>query len=153
MLFSWPTGKKNYLASENNWLLASDALKELLGDMSARMDDETTIHLLAHSMGSRVLTQAVRLLREEPNGEAPFGELILAAPDIDAETFRGWADDITPKARRVTSCVRQRQGPAGVPAHPRRRGESRRGTPGAGLSASGDDRRVEGHQRPFVPGG
>lgn len=102
MLFSWPTGNKNYLASENNWLLASDALKEFLGDMLVQIDDETTIHLLAHSMGSRVLTQAVRLLRAELSTQTRFAELILAAPDIDAETFRGWAGQITPMARRVT---------------------------------------------------
>ena len=56
------------------------------------------IHLLAHSMGSRVLTRAItRIEPDESLGEEPYFDLVvLGAPDIDRIVFR---DDIAPRLR------------------------------------------------------
>lgn len=71
----------------------------------ARDSGARRIHLVAHSMGNRVVTNVLKRLAEESAyREIPrFNEVILAAPDVDAETFR---HDIAPKivdtADRVT---------------------------------------------------
>lgn len=60
------------------------------------------VHVIAHSMGNRVLTGALRSLRVE-DGDPFFDQVILAAPDINALLFqrriepaiRGSADRIT----------------------------------------------------------
>ncbi|WP_214226153.1 alpha/beta hydrolase [Pedobacter sp. B4-66] len=53
------------------------------------------IHLIAHSMGNRALTDALMLLhQEEFHKTFLFNQIILAAPDIDAQLF---LRDIAPK--------------------------------------------------------
>jgi esterase/lipase superfamily enzyme len=62
------------------------------------------IHLIAHSMGNRALTETLQRLRATTTPGAPlFDEIVLAAPDVDAETFRDdIAPAILPTAARVT---------------------------------------------------
>ncbi len=62
------------------------------------------IHLIAHSMGNRALTSALRYLSYEPAATRPrFREVILTAPDIDADVFkRDIAPAIVQTANRVT---------------------------------------------------
>jgi esterase/lipase superfamily enzyme len=62
------------------------------------------IHIIAHSMGNRALTEAlVRLNDEEFFNDFEFNQIILAAPDVDATVF---LEDIAPKlggwANRMT---------------------------------------------------
>jgi esterase/lipase superfamily enzyme len=65
-----------------------------LKDFAAQSDAEH-IYLIAHSMGTRVLTGALKeLVLEDPSIRDKFDEIILAAPDIDADTFRR---DIAPR--------------------------------------------------------
>jgi esterase/lipase superfamily enzyme len=62
-----------------------------------------TVHLIAHSMGNRALSNALNLVAAhhvEP--QAHFREVILTAPDIDADTFKGLAQSIESTADRVT---------------------------------------------------
>ena len=47
----------------------------------------TKIHLIAHSMGNVVLTEALAQLDRDTVDRLKFGELILAAPDIDPARF------------------------------------------------------------------
>jgi esterase/lipase superfamily enzyme len=70
-------------------------------DALASQSTARTIHIVAHSMGSRVLAHALR----DMDPEAPsrrFREIMLAAPDIDAEVFEGLAGAMATAARRVT---------------------------------------------------
>jgi esterase/lipase superfamily enzyme len=70
-------------------------LDELLDRTSARQ-----IYLVAHSMGGRILTRALTTLaadRQAHNVRA-IGELVLVAPDIDADVFR---QDIAPRLART----------------------------------------------------
>ena len=47
------------------------------------------VYLLGHSMGTRALTQAyVKLLATRPDIKSKVVELILAAPDLDADIFK-----------------------------------------------------------------
>jgi esterase/lipase superfamily enzyme/nucleoid DNA-binding protein len=63
------------------------------------------IHLIAHSMGNRVLTGAlheIALQMAARPGGPRFGEVILTAPDVDADVFRHLARVMLPTARRMT---------------------------------------------------
>ncbi|MEW4531320.1 alpha/beta fold hydrolase [Maioricimonas sp. JC845] len=106
ILFSWPShgDLTGYVAditsAERSVSQVIDFVEAVARDSGARR-----IHLVAHSMGNRVVTNVLKRLAEESAyREIPrFNEVILAAPDVDAETFR---HDIAPKivdtADRVT---------------------------------------------------
>ena len=109
ILFSWPsTGYTHlYTTDENNVAWAIPHLKQFLTDLIERSGAKR-IHLIAHSMGNRALTNALAGLadefrNEQPKPPKPFQDVVLAAPDVDAEIFRR---DLAPKivelARRVT---------------------------------------------------
>jgi len=52
------------------------------------------LYLVGHSMGNRGLTRALAaLVQERPDLRGRFREIILAAPDIDADVFR---NDLAP---------------------------------------------------------
>ena len=96
LFYSWPSKAKltDYSADTNNADQAVGYLKTFLRDLTIRGGFDS-ITLVAHSMGSRALTRAFMELADElpPNQLAVFSELILAAPDIDADVFR---NDIAP---------------------------------------------------------
>ncbi len=89
--YSWPSQGQvtEYLVDAANvgWTVAH--LTRFLESLRERTHAER-IHLVAHSMGNRALTQALRNLAEAypPGAPRPFQRVVLAAPDIDAETFR-----------------------------------------------------------------
>jgi len=105
MFFSWPSqnGLLGYTVDENNVAWATPHLKQFLLDV-AEKSDASAIHLIAHSMGNRALTGALRELALEYQEDARlFNQVVLAAPDVDAEIFkRDIAPQITRTADRVT---------------------------------------------------
>lgn len=96
VLYSWPS-QANFAAynvDETNAEWARHDFKVFLKAFTAQSDAEE-IYLIAHSMGTRVLTGALKeWILEEPDARQRFDEIVLAAPDIDAETFKR---DIAPK--------------------------------------------------------
>jgi esterase/lipase superfamily enzyme len=105
IFYSWPSNGAvlEYTRDESAVAWATGHLKEFLADLRISMPD-ADIHLCAHSMGSRALTGAMRRLSRELAAEgARFQEVILAAPDIDAETFfHDIAPAMRPAAENVT---------------------------------------------------
>jgi esterase/lipase superfamily enzyme len=106
IFFSWPSKGRltGYLTDESTVAWATRHLKDFLRDVRRSLP-KSTIHLVAHSMGNRALTEALRRLRTEIEAEAlpRFQEVVLAAPDIDAATFtEDIAPAIRPAAERVT---------------------------------------------------
>ena len=105
VFYSWPShgGLFRYLADATNVGTSVPALRKFLLDI-ARQSDADTINLIAHSMGNRALTSALRDLAVELRGQKKmFHEVILAAPDINAEIFKSEiAGRITETADRVT---------------------------------------------------
>lgn len=89
--FSWPSGGavSKYLEDSSNAEWSVPQLERFLVDLLARTR-ASQVHLVAHSMGTRVLTRAwmsaVRTL--SPEDRARVKEIVLAAPDIDADVFR-----------------------------------------------------------------
>jgi esterase/lipase superfamily enzyme len=75
-------------------------LADFLEDLRARSGAEV-IHLIAHSMGNRVLTRALSRLAVRNSG-ARFNEIVLAAPDVDVENFRQIAAEISGFGQRMS---------------------------------------------------
>lgn len=102
--YSWPShgGLLLYSADENNVEWTVPHLKRFL----TRLREESgadAINLVAHSMGTRALTNALReFARESQEQGALFNQVVLAAPDIDAEVFRR---DLAPALARTAERV------------------------------------------------
>lgn len=90
VFYSWPSQGKEvaYTVDEDNVRWAEANLKKFLADFASKSDAQE-IFLIAHSMGNRALLGAyVSLMRENPQLKARFKEIILAAPDVDADVFK-----------------------------------------------------------------
>jgi esterase/lipase superfamily enzyme len=94
--FSWPSSADplKYTFDEQNAEASIPALREVLEDLATR-SGARRIHIIAHSMGNRVLAGAMRSMPvgvRETNKQM-FREVVLAAPDIDSRVF---TDQILP---------------------------------------------------------
>ncbi len=90
VFYSWPSqaSLQGYTMDENNVQWSEANLKRFLLDY-ARNSGAKDIYLIAHSMGNRALTGAVKaLFAEHPELKGRFKEIILTAPDIDADVFK-----------------------------------------------------------------
>jgi esterase/lipase superfamily enzyme len=90
VFYSWPSQGtlQGYTTDENNVQWSEANLKRFLVDF-AEKSGVKDIYLIAHSMGNRALTGALRqLFAEHPKLRGRFKEIILTAPDIDADIFK-----------------------------------------------------------------
>ena len=90
VFFSWPShgSTAKYTFDEDNIKWSQTNIKEFLKDFAENSDAEK-IYLIAHSMGNRGLTRAyISLMNDFPTLKSKFTEIILAAPDIDADVFK-----------------------------------------------------------------
>ena len=105
VFFSWPSqaGLLQYAVDETNAAWAVPHLKDFITAVARRSGAES-VHLIAHSMGNRALTSALAEMSRQMRRSGPmFQEVILTAPDIDADIFkRDIAPAIAKTARRVT---------------------------------------------------
>ncbi len=105
IFYSWPSqgGLLQYSIDETNAEWTVPHLKEFLLAVVEESHAES-VHLIAHSMGNRSLTAALARIAYEMRGRLPmFQELVLTAPDIDAEVFQhDIVPAILPTADRVT---------------------------------------------------
>ena len=101
ILFSWPShGRESmYLADEANAEWSVPLLARFLVDVRRRTGT-TTIHVIAHSLGNRALTRAVQSidLDNDIQPKPSFSQVMLAAPDMDADVFR---DELAPRMLRI----------------------------------------------------
>ena len=105
VFYSWPSEGRvaAYTVDEANIEWAQANLQGFLQDFFER-SDARNLYLIAHSMGNRALTRATaHLLAERPELGQRLREIILTAPDIDAEVFkRDIAPALTAAGRPVT---------------------------------------------------
>jgi esterase/lipase superfamily enzyme len=91
IFFSWPAHDKfvfTYPADETNVSWSVPHLKQFLLEI-VKESKARSINLIAHSMGNRALAAALREIELEMHDRARlFNQVILAAPDIDADDFR-----------------------------------------------------------------
>lgn len=88
--FCWPSyaDPVKYTFDEQNAEVSIPALQETIDDLTRRAGIRR-LHIIAHSMGNRVLAGALRgmdLLARARNKET-IREIVLAAPDIDSRVF------------------------------------------------------------------
>jgi esterase/lipase superfamily enzyme len=106
ILYSWPSQGRllDYAIDETNVVWTTPHLRQFLTDV-ARQSGAKQIHLIAHSMGNRALTGALRDISMQPF-DAPrpqFDQVLLTAPDIDADVFKNeLVPAIAKTAKRVT---------------------------------------------------
>ena len=107
LFFSWPSNGNilKYAGDAENIQQSIPAISSFIMDVVDRFKPER-IHIIAHSMGTYGLTQALSQLSESflNKRKSPiFNQLVLAAPDIDADVFqKEIAPKITKLAKRVS---------------------------------------------------
>ncbi|MCA9083900.1 MAG: alpha/beta fold hydrolase [Planctomycetaceae bacterium] len=101
LFFSWPSRAsfRHYFSDRNEILVSRQAIREFLQDVAQRAGAKK-VHVIAHSMGADAVCQAIA----ELDGEGRvFEQVILAAPDIDADVFEHQLlPKMKPRARRTT---------------------------------------------------
>lgn len=100
LAFSWPSqaALEAYTIDQENAIWSVPHLSRFLVDLQEKTDIDE-IHVIAHSMGTRVLTQALAQARDD-GFDLKLNNVILAAPDIDADTFK---EQILPKISGVAT--------------------------------------------------
>lgn len=105
MTFSWPSqgslAPLDYTKDERNADVSAAALAAFLVRLRA-ISDRATIHVIAHSMGNRVLTRALETASGTFETGGKLKDLVLMAPDVDAALFRQAAGKIAATAEHVT---------------------------------------------------
>lgn len=96
VFYSWPSQGKigGYVVDEGNIEWTQANLKAFLTQV-ASSTDAANIYVIAHSMGNRALTAVIGpLLAAVPDLRTRLRQIILTAPDIDADVFKR---DIAPQ--------------------------------------------------------
>jgi pimeloyl-ACP methyl ester carboxylesterase len=106
MFFSWPSRGRfsplDYTTDEESARWAVDDLERFLKDIAGR-SGASKVYLVAHSMGNRCLTDALKGMSLSATSPVVFKDVILTAPDIDADLFeRSIVPAITNRNVRVT---------------------------------------------------
>jgi esterase/lipase superfamily enzyme len=90
VFYSWPSQASTfrYGKDEENIAWSQSNMQRFLEDYLSKSQAEE-IYLVAHSMGNRGLTKAiVQVMKDHPHLRKKIKEIILAAPDIDADVFK-----------------------------------------------------------------
>ncbi|MBV9304391.1 MAG: alpha/beta fold hydrolase [Acidobacteriaceae bacterium] len=105
VLYSWPSqgriGLVDYNKDGRNAELSVPHLVDFLTKLASQTGAER-IHLIAHSMGNRVVTKALASLAPDRGARRRVQQVALLAPDIDAAEFRRLAAVFKSVAGHVT---------------------------------------------------
>jgi esterase/lipase superfamily enzyme len=101
--YSWPSCGElaHYTEDEANVSWTVVQLERFLLEVVQKTQAKS-VHLVAHSMGNRALIQALERISLHEPPSAVFGQVVLAAPDVDADEFR---NRYAPSLRRVAAHV------------------------------------------------
>ncbi|MDH5536836.1 MAG: alpha/beta hydrolase, partial [Betaproteobacteria bacterium] len=106
--YSWPSKGSvlGYSADEATIEASERQISAFLMRFAAESGAER-VDVLAHSMGNRALLRSLQRIMHQAvqAGKMTFGQLLLAAPDIDAELFRELASVYGRLAQRTTLYV------------------------------------------------
>lgn len=106
IFYAWPSshGVQDYQRSQNNVSYAAEGLATLLKTAAAEADE---LHIIAHSMGNRVLLASLEELREDGflGPDAPFDQIIWASPDVDSFVFAKGVAKVATAAKGMTLYV------------------------------------------------
>lgn len=103
--FSWPSRGtvSGYLADEASIEASEAAITDFLVSFSSHCGADK-IHIIAHSMGNRGFLRALQRIaaNAKTRGKVKFGQIFLAAPDVDRDLFLDLASLYPEHAERVT---------------------------------------------------
>ena len=103
--FSWPSrgSVAAYPADEASIEASEGAIAQFLVDFTAHCGAEK-VHLIAHSMGNRGLLRSLQRIAADAStrGKVKFGQVFLAAPDVDRDLFLDLARLYPEHAERTT---------------------------------------------------
>jgi esterase/lipase superfamily enzyme len=103
ILYSWPSNGnlQSYFHDATSNEATIPHLRWFLEDV-VRRSGATTVHVLAHSMGNRALTHALSRMADGGRRLPGVSQVILTAPDIDADVFRDLSASMRRSASKVT---------------------------------------------------
>ena len=130
ILYSWPSAgtTSGYVSDIDMTDWTSPHLESFLRDLRARTGART-VHLVAHSMGSRALTQALDRLARGATATPRFQELILAAPDINTQVLQELAASLKSESDRITMYTSDKDRALGASVALRQGGQRAGGDP------------------------
>jgi esterase/lipase superfamily enzyme len=96
--FSWPSAGRylGYLEDETNAHYSEGVFDQVLDDLAQLPVNE--IYVIAHSMGTRLVSEVLKSRVLSGKSTSRISQLLLAAPDIDADTFN---EVIAPKLQQM----------------------------------------------------
>lgn len=104
-MYSWPSkgqlGLQDYSYDRESSTQAEPYLRQFL-EFVTRETGAKSVNIIAHSMGNQVLLNVLRELKRLPPADVHIGEIILAAPDVDRDTFEFLAKEISGFGRGIT---------------------------------------------------
>jgi esterase/lipase superfamily enzyme len=105
LFYSWPSQGRaaDYLTDLTLVERSQDSIAQFLID-AVKRSGATRVHVIAHSMGNEGMLRAMLspLMQQAIQNHIHFGQIILAAPDVDKEEFNEKAKVYTAVADRVT---------------------------------------------------
>lgn len=107
IMYSWPSrgnarNRKAYHAAEATIGWSTSNFERFIM-MVAEKTGAETVHLIAHSMGSRAVVRALDSISKRGRLTRPlFNQVVLAAPDIDAGEFKNLARAVQKASERTT---------------------------------------------------
>ena len=103
--FSWPSrgNVSAYPADEATIEASEKAITDFLVDFTANCGADK-VHVIAHSMGNRGLLRSLQRIagNAQTRGKVKFGQVFLAAPDVDSDLFLDLARLYPEHAERTT---------------------------------------------------
>jgi esterase/lipase superfamily enzyme len=104
-MYSWPSkgqlGLQDYSYDRESSTQAEPYLRQFL-EFVTRETGAKSVNIIAHSMGNQVLLNVLRELKRLKPADVHIGEIILAAPDVDRDTFEFLAKEISGLGRGIT---------------------------------------------------
>ena len=103
-LFSWPSEADftKYVVDETNVKWSCPKFEQFLRFVRENLGAET-IHIIAHSMGNQLIADTLAHMTSSlDTQQARIGQVVFAAPDIDASIFKNLAGHFSEKADQFT---------------------------------------------------
>jgi esterase/lipase superfamily enzyme len=102
-LYSWPSGGgvASYTYDRESAEASKPYMRKFL-DMVVKETGAKTVSIIAHSMGNQPLLDVLKDMKSSAPEGVVISQVILAAPDVDADTFADLAQAIKGLAKGVT---------------------------------------------------
>ncbi len=103
LVFSWPSNglPSDYMRDQADIEWSVPLLADIIGQLGKRIGSER-VRVVAHSLGSRGVIQALQRLGAGRSEQPVIADLVLLAPDFDAQSFVELLPGLAPLAGGIT---------------------------------------------------